>query len=162
MEERIGIGYDIHRLTEGRKLILGGIEIPYIKGLLGHSDGDALLHAVCDALLGALGEGDIGDRFPDSDPKYHGIASSLLLKEVVARVEQKGFSLVNLDTIVIAQEPSLAPFKKRIKQSIAGILGIEEPRVNIKAKTNENLGEIGKNEAIACWASVIIGPKGGK
>ncbi len=162
MEERIGIGYDIHRLVEGRKLFLGGVEIPYIKGLLGHSDGDALLHAVCDALLGTMGGGDIGDRFPDTDPKYHGIASSNLLREVADELKEKKFVILNLDTIVIAQEPSIAPFKKQIKGSIAAILGIKDDCVNIKAKTSENLGEIGRKEAIACWAAVITAPKGEK
>lgn len=154
--QRIGIGYDIHRLVGERKLFLGGLEIPYVKGLLGHSDGDVLLHAVCDALLGAIGQNDIGTLFPDSDPKYQGIASAELLKEVVALVKAKGFSINNLDTVIIAQEPVLLPFKKQIQKSIAGILGINEELVNIKAKTNEGLGEIGNKEAIASYAIVSL------
>lgn len=156
MESRIGIGYDIHRLVEGRKLFLGGIEIPYIKGLLGHSDGDALLHAICDAILGAAGLGDIGEHFPDTDPEYQGISSVELLKNVAALVENNGFVINNVDTIVIAQEPTLAPFKKEMRAKIAQILKIKQDCLNIKAKTNEGMGEIGKKEAIACWALVTI------
>lgn len=156
MEYRTGIGYDIHRLVEGRKLFLGGIEIPYIKGLLGHSDGDALLHAICDALLGALAEGDIGRHFPDTDPKNLGIRSRDLLKKVMDLMKSKGFKINNVDTIVIAQEPFLLPFNEQIKKSIAGILNIEEGRVNIKAKTNDGLGEVGRKEAIAAYALAII------
>lgn len=153
---RIGIGYDIHRLVEGRKLFLGGVEIPYIKGLLGHSDADVLLHTISDALLGALGEGDIGEHFPDTDPKYQGISSSELLKKVAALVEKKGFLITNLDTVVIAEEPVLIPFKKQMQERIAALLGLKTGAVNIKAKTNEGLGEIGKKEAIASYAVVLL------
>jgi len=156
MSYKIGIGYDIHRLVEGRKLFLGGVEIPYIKGLLGHSDGDALLHAICDALLGALGEGDIGEHFPDTDPQYHNLSSVELLKAVKNLVEEKKFMIVNVDTVVIAQEPKLIPFKKQIRGKIAQILDIKEDCVNIKAKTNEGLGEIGREEGIAAYAAVNI------
>lgn len=156
MSYRIGIGYDIHRLVEGRKLFLGGVEIPYIKGLLGHSDGDALLHAICDALLGAVAEGDIGQHFPDSDPRYQGISSTELLKTVADLIKDKDFLINNVDTVIIAQEPVLSPFKKQIQESIAQILKINQSCVNIKAKTNEGLGEIGKKEAIACWAAVTL------
>ena len=156
MPHRIGIGYDIHRLVEGRKLFIGGVEIPYIKGLLGHSDGDVLLHAICDAFLGALGQGDIGELFPDSDPKYHGISSVELLKEVNALVKKKGFLVGNIDTVVIAEEPILSPFKKPIQKKIAQVLSIREENVNIKAKTNEGLDEIGEGEAIAAYAVAII------
>ncbi len=156
MEYRTGIGYDIHRLVAGRKLFLGGIEIPYIHGLLGHSDGDALLHAICDALLGAIGGGDIGEHFPDTDPRYDAISSQELLKTVYNLIKEKNYSIVNLDTVVIAQEPKLFPFKKQMQQAIAGILGIEEENVNIKAKTNEELGEIGRKEAIAAYAVVTL------
>ena len=156
MDYRIGIGYDIHRLVEGRKLFLGGVEIPYIKGLLGHSDGDALLHAICDALLGAVAQGDIGQHFPDSDPKYQGISSTELLKTVADLIKDKDFLINNVDTVIIAQEPVLSPFKKQIQESIAQILKINKSCVNIKAKTNEGLGEIGKKEAIACWAAVTL------
>jgi 2-C-methyl-D-erythritol 2,4-cyclodiphosphate synthase len=156
MSYRIGIGYDIHRLVEGRKLFIGGVEIPYIKGLLGHSDGDVLLHAICDAILGALGQGDIGELFPDSDPKYDGISSVELLKEVNVLVKKKGFLVGNIDTVVIAERPILLPFKKPIQKKIAQVLSIREENVNIKAKTNEGLDEIGKGEAIAAYAVAII------
>lgn len=156
MECRIGIGYDIHRLVEDRRLFIGGVEIPYIKGLLGHSDGDALLHAVCDALLGALALGDIGEHFPDTDPKYHDIASAELLKIVADLVRKQGYEIRNVDTVVIAQEPVLSPFKKRIQKEIAGVLKIKEDCVNIKAKTNEGLGEIGQKQAIACYAVAML------
>lgn len=153
---KIGVGYDIHRLGEGRKLFVGGVEIPYIKGLLGHSDADALLHAVCDALLGASGLGDIGEHFPDTDPKYAGISSAELLKEVVARVKAKGFSIGNVDTVVIAEEPKLLPYKSKIRRRIAEILGIAEDCVNIKAKTNEGLDEVGAKNALASYAVAIL------
>lgn len=153
---RIGIGYDIHRLVEGRRLFIGALEIPYTKGLLGHSDGDVLLHAICDALLGAVAEGDIGEHFPDTDPKYHGISSSELLETVADLIRKKNYLISNIDTVVIAQEPKLLPFKKQIQKNIAQILKVKEECVNIKAKTNEGLGEIGKKEAIAAYAVVII------
>jgi 2-C-methyl-D-erythritol 2,4-cyclodiphosphate synthase len=153
---KIGIGYDIHRLVEGRKLFIGGVEIPFVKGLLGHSDGDVLLHAICDALLGALAEGDIGEHFPDTDPQYHGISSIELLKKVYALVKEKGFTITNLDTVIIAQEPILAPFKKQIQSKISQVLEIREDSVNVKAKTNEGLGELGRKEAIACYSVVMI------
>ncbi len=156
MEYRIGVGYDIHRLVDGRKLFLGAIEIPYIQGLLGHSDGDVLLHAICDALLGAVAEGDIGRHFPDTDPQYDGISSKELLKTVCGLIRKKNFLINNVDTVVIAQEPILSPFKKQMQQAIAEILNIKEDRVNIKAKTNEGLGEIGRKEAIAAYAVVTV------
>jgi 2-C-methyl-D-erythritol 2,4-cyclodiphosphate synthase len=156
MDYRIGIGYDIHRLVQGRKLFLGGVEIPYIKGLLGHSDGDALIHAICDALLGAASEGDIGGLFPDTDPKYQGVASEELLKEVAELIKNKNFSISNIDAVVIAEEPKLLPFKKKMKEKIAKILSIEDSCINIKAKTNEGLGEIGRIEAIASYAVAAI------
>lgn len=152
MSYRIGIGYDIHRLVEGRVLFIGGLEIPYIKGLLGHSDGDVLLHAICDALLGALALGDIGDHFPDTDPKYQGIKSGILLKETAGLIKEKGFSIVNIDVVIIAQEPKLILFKKQIKNNIALILSIEPNAVSVKAKTNEGLDSAGNGEAIACYA----------
>lgn len=159
MECRIGIGYDIHRLVAGRKLFIGGIEIPYIRGLLGHSDGDALLHAICDALLGAAGEKDIGQYFPDTDLKYQDISSGELLKTVDIIIKKKNYLINNIDTVVIAQEPILSPFKKQIQESIAGILNIEAGKVNVKAKTNEGLGDIGRKEAIAAYAVVMLSPK---
>lgn len=156
MQFRTGIGYDIHCLVEGRKLFIGGVEIPYIKGLLGHSDGDVLLHAICDALLGAAGESDIGELFPDTDPRYHNISSIELLKIVSDLIKQKNYEIANIDSVVIAQEPRISPFKKRIKEKISAILGLKEDRVNIKAKTNEGLGEVGAKEAIVSYASVLL------
>jgi 2-C-methyl-D-erythritol 2,4-cyclodiphosphate synthase len=160
MEYRTGIGYDIHRLVDDRKLFIGGVEIPYLKGLLGHSDGDVLLHAICDALLGAIAEGDIGEHFPDTDPKYHNISSVELLKIVVNLVKNKGFEINNVDTVVIAQEPVLSPFKKQIQEKMAQILNIKIGCVNIKAKTNEGLGAMGRKEAIVSYAVVTVA-KGG-
>jgi 2-C-methyl-D-erythritol 2,4-cyclodiphosphate synthase len=156
MAHRIGIGYDIHRLVEGRKLFLGGVEIPYIKGLLGHSDGDALLHAICDALLGALAKGDIGEHFPDTDVRFQDVSSIELLKAVNDITKQNNYIISCLDTVIIAQEPVLAPFKKQMRQKIASVLSVSEDCVNIKAKTAEGLGEIGKKEAIACYAVVML------
>lgn len=156
MQSRVGIGYDIHRLVEGRKLFVGGVEIPYIKGLLGHSDGDVLIHAICDALLGAIAEGDIGELFPDTDPKYQGVASVELLKIVVDLIKKRDFVICNIDTVLIAEEPKFSPFKKQIQARIAGILKINQTQVNIKAKTNEGLDEVGRKEAIAGYAVVIL------
>ncbi len=156
MEYKIGIGYDIHRLVEGRKLFLGAVEIPYVKGLLGHSDGDALIHALCDALLGALALGDIGEHFPDTDSKYQGMASSQFLKTVKELVDKNGYKINNLDLIVIAQEPTLTPFKKQMKEKICTLLGISQDVLNIKAKTNEGLGAVGHSEAISCFATASL------
>jgi len=153
---KIGIGYDIHRLVEERKLFIGGVEIPYVKGLLGHSDGDVLLHAVCDALLGAIGAGDIGEHFPDSDPQYQGVASGRLLEKVMESVKKEKLHIENIDTIVIAQEPLLLPFKKQMQERIAEVLGIKKESVNVKAKTNEGVGEIGNKEAIAAYVVVML------
>lgn len=160
MQFRTGIGYDIHRLVDERKLFIGGVEIPYIKGLLGHSDADVLLHAICDALLGACGESDIGELFPDTDPRYQNISSSELLKIVADLIRKKNYEIVNIDSVVIAQEPKLSPFKKRIKENIAGILGVKEESVNIKAKTNEGMGEVGAKEAIVSYATVLLKGEG--
>lgn len=160
MEYKTGIGYDIHRLVEGRKLFLGAIEIPYGKGLLGHSDGDALIHALCDALLGALALGDIGEHFPDTDPKYQGIAGSELLKAVKALVDKSGYKINNIDAVIIAQEPGLVPFKKQMQQKLCALLGLNADCLNIKAKTNEGLDALGKREAIACYVMISL-VKGG-
>jgi 2-C-methyl-D-erythritol 2,4-cyclodiphosphate synthase len=160
MEYKVGIGYDIHRLIEGRKLFLGGIEIPYTRGLLGHSDGDALMHSLCDALLGALALGDIGEHFPDTDLRYKGIAGSSLLKTVKTLVDKSGFKINNIDIVLIAQEPVLTPFKKQMRQKICALLDLAEDRANIKAKTNEGLDALGNKEAIACYAFVSLA-KGG-
>jgi 2-C-methyl-D-erythritol 2,4-cyclodiphosphate synthase len=156
MQYRVGLGYDIHRLVEGRPLFLGAVEIPYIKGLLGHSDGDALIHAICDALLGALALGDIGEHFPDTDPKYQGIASSQLLNIVNGFVDKSGYKINNLDLIVIAQKPALISFKQQIKKKLCALMNLAEDSVNIKAKTNDGLGAVGNNEAIACYAMVSL------
>jgi len=156
MEYRVGLGYDVHRLVEGRKLFLGGIEIPYLKGLIGHSDADVLLHAICDALLGAIALGDIGEHFPDTDPKYQGASSVELVKKVNSLVKEKGFLINNIDIVVIAQEPNLSPFKKNMQQMIARILNIKEEAVSIKAKTNEGLDDIGNKEAIAAYAVATV------
>jgi len=156
MEYKIGIGYDIHRLAEGRKLFIGGVEIPYIKGLLGHSDADVLTHAICDALLGAVGLGDIGEHFPDTDPKYQGILSIELLKIVADLLKKRKFQVKNIDAIVIASEPVLSPFKKQIQEKLADVLKIKEGSVNIKAKTNDGIGEIGNAKAIASYAVALI------
>jgi len=162
MEYRVGIGYDIHRLVEGRKLFIGGIEIPFVLGLLGHSDADVLLHAICDALLGAAGEGDIGELFPDTDPKYHNSSSTDLLKIAAGLIKKRGFSISNIDAVVIAQEPILSPFKKQMQRNIAGALKIKEGYVNIKAKTNEGLGELGEKRAIASYAVAMLSRRGQK
>ncbi len=156
MTQRIGIGYDIHRLVSGRKLFLGGIEIPYVNGLLGHSDADVLLHAICDSLLGAIGEGDIGEHFPDTDPKYHNISSVELLKIVADSIAKKGFTISNIDTVLIAEEPNIVPFKKQMQERVAQILKIKKECVSIKAKTNEGLGVFGKKEAIASFAVAML------
>ncbi len=153
---KIGIGYDIHRLVKGRKLFLGGLEIPYSKGLLGHSDADVLLHAISDALLGAAGLPDIGECFPDTDPKYHNASSVKLLKEVIKMLSARKFKVNNVDCVIIAEEPKLMAFKNKMQDKIAQALGVKKDNVNIKAKTNEGLGDIGKKKAIAAYAVVTI------
>ena len=153
---RVGIGYDIHRFVEDRPLILGGVEIPSIKGLEGHSDGDALIHAVCDAILGAAGLEDIGYQFPVDDDRYAGIASSELLEKVREMVRQKDFKVDFVDSVVILEEPKIAPFKGEMKKNIARALGIESDKVNIKATTQEGVGSIGRGEAIAAYAVVSL------
>jgi 2-C-methyl-D-erythritol 2,4-cyclodiphosphate synthase len=156
LDYRTGIGYDIHRLVEGRKLFLGGLQIDYAKGLLGHSDGDVVLHALCDALLGAAGLGDIGEYFPDNDPAYKDIYSRLLLERVNETLKEKGFEVLNVDMIILAQEPFLRDYKPRIRENIAAILGIEAGLVGVKAKTTEGLGDIGRKEAIAAYAVAAL------
>lgn len=153
---RIGHGYDVHRLVEGRKLILGGVEIPFELGLLGHSDADVLLHAVSDALLGAAALGDIGKHFPDTDPKYKGADSMKLLERVVELLGEKGFSVNNIDCTVIAQKPKLAPYIAQMKSNIAGVCGIDSDRVNVKATTEEKLGFTGALEGISAHAVCTI------
>lgn len=153
---RIGTGYDVHRLTENRPLVLGGVGIPYEKGLLGHSDADVLLHAIMDALLGAAALGDIGRHFPDSDPKYAGISSLLLLKEVVNLLEKERFLVGNIDATIIAQRPKLAPYIEEMRQNIAQTLGIRASQVNVKATTEEGLGFTGSGEGIAAQAVCLL------
>jgi len=149
---RSGIGYDVHRLVEGRKLVLGGVDIPHDKGLLGHSDADVLLHAVADALLGAAGMGDIGRHFPDTDPAYKGISSRRLLKEVVRKIGEKGLTVHNVDSVIVAQSPKLAPHIPAMRRNLAEDLNISEELVNIKATTTEGLGPSGRGEGIASYA----------
>ena len=153
---RIGLGYDIHRLVEGRPLILGGITIDYEKGLLGHSDADALLHAITDALLGAAGLGDIGRHFPDTDPAYKDADSKILLSDAVGLVVKAGWAIVNVDATVIAQAPKLAPHMEAIRKSVAKAIGIDLQRVNIKAKTKEGCDAVGQKEAIEVHAIALL------
>ena len=153
---RIGIGYDVHRLTEGRRLVLGGVEIPFERGLLGHSDADVLLHAIMDALLGAAGKGDIGRLFPDNDPKYEGADSLGLLAQVADLIRKAGFTVVNIDAVVICQRPKLFPYYAQMKAKIAPILGCDESRINLKATTEECLGFTGREEGIAAEAVCLL------
>jgi 2-C-methyl-D-erythritol 2,4-cyclodiphosphate synthase len=156
---RSGIGYDIHRLVTGRKLILGGVDIPFEKGLLGHSDADVLIHAVCDALLGAAGLGDIGMHFPDTDPAYRGISSMVLLERTVQRIASSGFSVINVDATILAQVPKLSPFRQAMQKNVAGILRVADDCVNVKATTTEGLGAIGNSEGIAVLCVAMINQK---
>lgn len=153
---RIGHGYDVHRFCDGRPLILGGVEIPYGKGLLGHSDADVLLHAISDALLGAAALPDIGRLFPDNDEKYKGIDSKILLKEVGMRLASSGYKIVNIDATVIAQKPKLSPYIEEMRSTVAQVLGIEKSAVNVKATTEEGLGFTGELLGISAHSVCII------
>jgi 2-C-methyl-D-erythritol 2,4-cyclodiphosphate synthase len=153
---RVGIGHDTHRLEEGRPLILGGVRVEHARGLAGHSDADVVLHAVTDALLGAAGLGDLGDAYPDSDPAYRGADSRLFLRETLDRLNRAGWRVVNVDVIIFAQEPRLGPVKDAIRRSLAGLLGLGPDAVNVKAKTGERVGAIGRAEALACQAVALI------
>ena len=153
---RVGVGYDVHPFISGRPLILGGINIPYLYGLRGHSDADVLLHAICDALLGAIAEGDIGRHFPDTDPQYRDIKSTILLANVLTKVREKGFRLVNIDATIVAQKPKLSDFIPRMVKEVADVLGIEMEKVNVKATTTEGLGFTGREEGIAAYAVVLV------
>jgi len=153
---RIGTGYDVHRLVEDRKLILGGVEIPFEKGLLGHSDADVLLHAICDALLGAAALGDIGRHFPDTNPAFKDIDSQILLQHVGLLLQEKGYSIVNIDSTIIAQRPKMAPFIDIMTANIARVLAIDPDQVNVKATTTEELGWEGRGEGIAAQAVTLI------
>ena len=153
---RIGHGYDVHKLVEGRDLILGGVKIDYEKGLLGHSDADVLLHAVSDALLGAAGLGDIGKHFPDTDPQYKGADSLVLLQVVAQRVKEAGYRVSNIDVTMIAQRPKLRPHIEQMEKNIAGAVGIDVSRVNVKATTEEKLGFTGEELGMACHAVCLL------
>ena len=157
---RTGHGYDVHRLVEWRRLIMGGVDIPYVKGLLGHSDADVLTHAVCDALLGAAALGDIGKLFPDTDPRFEGADSLKLLAEVCACLREKGFEPVNIDSTVIAQAPKLRPFINEMRKNLADAMGIDPERVSVKATTEEGLGFSGSGEGIAAHAVCLISERG--
>lgn len=156
MNIRIGEGWDIHALVEGRPLVLGGVTIPHTHGLLGHSDADALLHAITDALLGAAGLGDIGRHFPDTDERFKGADSAVLLAEALKRVNAAGWQLVNLDSTIVAQSPKLAPHMPAMRGRVAEVLGVDEDRVNLKAKTAEKMGPVGRKEAIEARAVVLL------
>ena len=153
---RVGQGFDIHALVAGRKLIIGGVQIPYERGLAGHSDADVLLHAICDALIGAAGLGDIGTHFPDTDPRYRGADSRVLLRAVEGLLRAKGLRVVNVDTTIIAQAPKMAPHVARMRENIAADLGIGVGEVNVKAKTAERLGALGREEGIAAEAIALV------
>jgi 2-C-methyl-D-erythritol 2,4-cyclodiphosphate synthase len=157
---RSGFGYDVHRLVEGRPLILGGIEVPFERGLDGHSDADVLLHALIDAILGAAGMGDIGSHFPSSDPKLKGISSLIMLERVAGLVGVAGWCVENVDGTIVAQRPRLSPYAPLMKASIARTLGIEESRVNIKSKTTDGLGFTGTEEGMAAYCAVMLASKG--
>jgi 2-C-methyl-D-erythritol 2,4-cyclodiphosphate synthase len=152
----VGIGHDTHRLVEGRPLILGGVPIEHPRGLAGHSDADVVLHAVTDALLGAAGLGDIGEVYPDTDPAYHQCDSGRFVRETVERLRAEGWRVVNVDVIIFAQQPKLGPLKARIRQRLAALLAVDIAAVNVKAKTGEGVGSIGRAEAIGCQAAVLI------
>ncbi len=153
---RVGLGYDAHRLVAGRALILGGVTIPYLLGLLGHSDADVLTHAIGDALLGAVGAGDLGAHFPDTDPAYKGISSLILLEKIVSLVRRRGFGPVNVDATVVAEKPRLSPHIPEMRAKLAHVLGLAPEEVNIKATTTEHMGFTGKEEGIAAYAVVLV------
>lgn len=155
---RIGLGYDVHQLVEGRELWLGGVRVPHTMGLLGHSDADVLLHAICDALLGAAALGDIGKHFPDTDPQYKGIDSKLLLRKCGELLRAEGYLIGNIDSIVVAQRPKIAPFIPQMRQAIADCLGLELGQVSVKATTTEHLGFEGRQEGISAQAVALLLP----
>jgi 2-C-methyl-D-erythritol 2,4-cyclodiphosphate synthase len=153
---RIGIGYDLHPLVDGHPLILGGVTIPHDKGLQGHSDADVLIHAVCNALLGALGKGDLGSHYPNSDPRYRNYPSTKFLEEIAGLVQKEGFRIANIDSVIIAQEPRLSPFMDRMQERIAKVLGLDKDQVGIKAATPEGIGSLGQGDGIAAQAVCLI------
>ena len=156
MTHRVGIGYDLHRLVRGRPLLLGGVAIPAERGLQGHSDADVVLHALCDALLGGLGQPDIGELFPDSEPRWRDADSRQFVVEALRRVLAAGYQVGNVDVIIHAERPKLGAYKERIRESLAALLGLTADRVGVKAKTNEGIDAIGRGEAIACWVAVLL------
>ena len=162
MDTRIGLGYDLHRLAAGRRLVIGGVEIPFDKGLVGHSDADVLVHALIDALLGAAGEGDIGGLFPDDDPRFQDADSTALLKTVMERLRAKRLAVRHADCVVVAEAPKIGPHVAAMKKTLAPLLGLAPDRLGLKAKTNEGTGLIGEGGAIACWAVVLLEPAGGQ
>jgi len=153
---RVGFGYDAHRLVVGRSLILGGVDVPYHLGLQGHSDADVLIHAACDALLGAAGMGDLGSHFPDTDPELEGVSSVVILKKIAAMVRNEGFELQNLDTTVVAEKPKLAPYIETMKARIAEALGVNTTQVSVKATTTEGMGFTGRGEGMAAYAVAVL------
>jgi 2-C-methyl-D-erythritol 2,4-cyclodiphosphate synthase len=155
-EVRVGCGWDIHPLVNGRKLILGGLEIPHHKGLDGHSDSDALVHAICDALLGAMGEGDLGRHYPSSDQRYKDVSSLKLLEDVMEKLRAKGYRLANVDSTIVAQVPRLSPYLAAMQKTIAGVLQVDPDLVNVKVKSGEGLDAVGREEAIAAQAVCLI------
>ena len=159
MNARCGIGYDLHRLAEGRKLIVGGVELPFEKGPVGHSDGDVLAHALCDALLGAAGLGDIGTHFPDTDPKWKGANSLLFLQHAKKLLEEKRLSIEHVDAVVITEKPKLGPHFPKMREALAGALGVPVEKIHLKAKTNEGVDAIGRGEAIAAHVVATLAPR---
>ncbi len=162
MKIKTGLGYDIHRQAKGRPLYLGGVLIPHHSGLAGHSDGDCVIHALIDALLGVLGEGDIGHLFPDTDPAWKDVRSPILLGKVLPRLKRKKAEIMNVDIVIVAQAPKLAPHADRIKKSLSSLLAVPEGDIGLKAKTNEGLGLVGRQRAIACWTVVSVVSKAAK
>jgi 2-C-methyl-D-erythritol 2,4-cyclodiphosphate synthase len=156
MRPRSGIGYDVHQLAENRKLFLGGVHIPHEKGCVAHSDGDVLIHAICDALLGAAGLGDIGTHFPDTDSRYKDIDSKILLKETAAMISGRGYVISNIDSVICLQSPKIKDFIRAMRESLAKILKIPPEDVSVKATTTERLGFVGREEGVSAWASVIL------
>ena len=156
MDFRVGNGYDVHQLAEGLPLVLGGVAIPHTKGCVAHSDGDVLIHALCDALLGALALGDIGHHFPDTSDEYTGIDSKILLSRVVAMIRDRGWEIVNVDNTLLAQKPKIAPYILQMRQTLAEVMGITPDRVSVKATTTERLGFTGREEGIAAYATCLL------
>ena len=156
MDFRVGNGYDVHQLAPGLPLVLGGVQIPHTKGCVAHSDGDVLIHALCDALLGALALGDIGQHFPDTSDEFAGIDSKILLRRVVAMIRERGWEIVNVDNTLLAQKPKIAPFVPLMRQTLADVMGIPVERVAVKATTTERLGFVGREEGIAAYATCLL------